>query len=103
MKRYSALLGFTLMVGPLALAQDANERVVVPARNTTHPRKVDVNLMGGSITVKSYAGKEVIVEARELRPAANAIAIARGIRRPKACAAWISRRGGSPWKKKTTW
>jgi hypothetical protein len=64
MKRYSALLGFTLMVGPLALAQDTNERVVVPARNTTHPRKVDVNLMGGSITVKSYAGKEVIVEAR---------------------------------------
>ena len=38
--------------------------MVVPARNTTHARKVDVNLMGGSITVKSYAGKEVIVEAR---------------------------------------
>ena len=38
--------------------------MVVPARNTTHARKVDVNLMGGSITVKAYAGKEVIVEAR---------------------------------------
>ena len=43
------------------------ERVVVPARNTTHARKVDVNLMGGSITVKGYAGKEVIVEARDGR------------------------------------
>jgi hypothetical protein len=71
MKRYSALPGFILMVAPFALAQDTgNERVVVPARNTTQPRKVDVNVMGGSITVKSYAGKEVIVEARNTgRPA----------------------------------
>ena len=64
MKRNSALLGMTLMMCSLALAQDTGERVVVPARNTTQPRKVDVNLMGGSITVKAYAGKEVIVEAR---------------------------------------
>jgi Putative adhesin len=65
MKRNSALLGMTLMLSCLALAQDpAGERVVVPARNSTHARKVDVNLMGGSITVKSYAGKEVIVESR---------------------------------------
>jgi hypothetical protein len=65
MQRNSALLGMTLMVCSLGLAQDAgSERVVVPARNSTHARKVDVNLMGGSITVKSYAGKEVIVETR---------------------------------------
>jgi len=65
MKRNSALLGMTLMVCSLGLAQDAtSERVVVPARNTTHARKVDVSLMGGSITVKSYTGKEVIVETR---------------------------------------
>jgi hypothetical protein len=65
MKRNSALLGLPLMLCALALAQDTNsERVVVPARNTTHPRKVDVSLMGGSITVKGYAGKEVIVESR---------------------------------------
>jgi hypothetical protein len=65
MKRNSALLGMTLMVCSLGLAQDPNsERVVVPARNTTHARKVDVSVMGGSITVKGYAGKEVIVEAR---------------------------------------
>src|SRR5664279_1354126 len=65
MQRNSALLGLTLMVCSLGLAQDTgSERVVVPARDTTHARKVDVSLMGGSITVKSYAGKEVIVEAR---------------------------------------
>ena len=64
MKRYSALLGITLVVCSVGLAQDANsERVVVPARDTTHARKVDVSLLGGSITVKSYTGKEVIVEA----------------------------------------
>ena len=65
MKRNGALLGMTLMVCSLGLAQDTNsERVVVPARDTTHARKVDVKLMGGGITVKSYAGKEVIVETR---------------------------------------
>jgi DUF4097 and DUF4098 domain-containing protein YvlB len=69
MKRTSALLGLTLlgvtMVCSLALAQDTSgERVVVPARNTTHARKVDVSVLNGSVTVKSYAGKEVIVEAR---------------------------------------
>jgi hypothetical protein len=65
MKRTSALLGLTLSVCSYGLAQDTNgERVVVPARDTTHARKVDVSLMGGSITVKSYSGKEVIVEAR---------------------------------------
>lgn len=66
MKRNSALLGMTLLVCSLGLAQDSDgERVVVPARNSTHPRKVDVNLMGGSITVKGYGGKEVVVETRD--------------------------------------
>src|ERR1017187_7249747 len=65
MQRNSALWGMTLMVCSLGLAQDTNgERVVVPARDTTHARKVDVSLMGGPITVKSYPGKEVIVEER---------------------------------------
>ena len=64
MKRYSALLGIPLVLCALGVAQDSDtDRVVVPARNSTRPRKVDVNLMGGSITVKAYAGKEVIVEA----------------------------------------
>jgi hypothetical protein len=65
MQRNGALLGLTLTVCSLGLAQDTNgERVVVPARDTTHARKVDVSLMGGPIKVKSYPGKEVIVEER---------------------------------------
>ena len=65
MQRHSALLGLTLAVCSLGLAQDPNsERVVVPARDSTHPRKVDVSLMGGSILVKGYSGREVIVETR---------------------------------------
>ena len=93
----------TLWSGPLALAQDTDERVVVPARNTTHPRKVDVNLMGGSITVKAYAGKEVIVEARGGSGPSRTRRDRERIRRPKACAASTCRRADSPWKKKTTW
>ena len=64
MKRYLALSGMTLSLCVLAMAQDqpAGERVVVPARNTTHPRVVHAHVTHGNITVKTYAGKEVIVE-----------------------------------------
>jgi DUF4097 and DUF4098 domain-containing protein YvlB len=69
MKRSLALmfitLAITLAAGSLVHAQDAaGDRVVVPARNSTRPRKVDVSVMHGSIAVKTYAGKEVIVETR---------------------------------------
>jgi len=65
MKRTLALVGLTLAVCSLACAQEAaGDRVVVPARNTSHPRQVDASLLHGGITVKAYAGKEVIVEAR---------------------------------------
>src|SRR5207302_9403112 len=60
-----ALLGSVLAAGWLASAQEpTGDRVVVPARNTTHPRMVDAALMHGSSTVKVYSGKEVIVETR---------------------------------------
>jgi len=63
MKRYGALMGLALAVCSLGLAQDAgSERVVVPARNSSHARKVIVNQLSGSITVKAYSGKDVIVE-----------------------------------------
>ena len=63
MKRSSALLGLTLMVCALACAQDnPGNRVVVPARNTTRPRVLNAASTHGSITVKTYGGKEVIVE-----------------------------------------
>jgi hypothetical protein len=65
MKRYIPLTGLALLVCTLAPAQEATgERVVVPARNTTRPRVVNVNTSQGSITVKAYNGKEVIVENR---------------------------------------
>jgi hypothetical protein len=65
MKRYSALMGISLAFCALGAAQDPGDRVVVPARNSTHARKVDVNVMGGSISVVAYAGKDVIVESNE--------------------------------------
>jgi len=63
MKLSLGLIGLTLTVCSLVSAQDTGDRVVVPARNTNHPRRVDVSLMHGSITVKAYNGKEVIVES----------------------------------------
>jgi hypothetical protein len=66
MKRSLALTGLTLGVCALACAQDnTGDRVVVPARNTTHPRVVDASMTHGSITVKTYAGKEVIVQSSD--------------------------------------
>src|SRR4051794_40934698 len=62
MKRSLAVLGLTLTVCALAWAQDNPGRIVVPARNTTRPRVVNASSTHGSITVKAYNGKEVIVE-----------------------------------------
>jgi DUF4097 and DUF4098 domain-containing protein YvlB len=50
------------MACALAPAQEG-ERVVVPARNSTRPRMVNASTLNGSITVKAYEGKDVIVEA----------------------------------------
>lgn len=40
------------------------DRVTVPFSNPNGPKTVKVNLLNGSITVKGYAGNEVIVEGR---------------------------------------
>jgi DUF4097 and DUF4098 domain-containing protein YvlB len=64
MKRYMALTGLTLTICAFAWAQDnTGNRVVVPARNSARPRLVKVSLQNASITVKSHAGKDVIVES----------------------------------------
>src|SRR3954469_12566636 len=64
MKPYLALTGMTLMLCALASAQESTgQRVVVPARNTTHPRVVKASLLNSGITVKTHAGKDVIVES----------------------------------------
>jgi hypothetical protein len=58
-----ALTGLVLAVCPVAVAQDSGgERVVVPARNSTRPRKIDVSMMQGNVVVKTHAGRDVIVE-----------------------------------------
>jgi DUF4097 and DUF4098 domain-containing protein YvlB len=46
----------------MAFAQDtAGDRIVVPARNSSHARVVNCSLLNGSITVKTHAGDEIIV------------------------------------------
>ena len=63
MKRYLGLAGLTFTLCAIALAQETTgDRVVVPARNTSRPRVVNVALTNGAITVKTHAAKEVIVE-----------------------------------------
>jgi hypothetical protein len=82
MKRYLAPLGLTLALCALAYAQETTgDRVVVPARNTTHPRVVKASTLSGSITVNTYNGKEVIVESRPSRGSSRAPATYQGLRR----------------------
>jgi hypothetical protein len=59
MKPTLAFAALTILACQMASAQ---ERVVVPARNSTHPRQVFVKSLNHSITVKTYSGSEVIVE-----------------------------------------
>ncbi|MGA2532537.1 MAG: DUF4097 family beta strand repeat-containing protein [Candidatus Aminicenantales bacterium] len=49
---------------PDRTAQAQPDRVVVPLSNPAKPAKIEASLMRGSITVKGYDGKDVIVEAR---------------------------------------
>ncbi len=66
--RNFAVLG-ALLLGTCgwALAQAADtapERAVVPLSNPNLAAKIKVSVMRGSITVKAYEGKDIIVEAR---------------------------------------
>jgi hypothetical protein len=62
MKTTFVLAGLALAFCSLSTAQDNSERVVIPARNSSRPRKVTVRSNQGPIMVKTHAGKEVIVE-----------------------------------------
>jgi DUF4097 and DUF4098 domain-containing protein YvlB len=63
MKPILAAIGLTLAVCAGGIAQDSSgDRIVVPARNSSHPRVVSCSLLNGAITVKTHAGNEVIVE-----------------------------------------
>jgi hypothetical protein len=66
--RNIAVLG-ALLLGTCgwALAQAADaapERAVVPLSNPNLAAKIKVSVMRGSVTVKAYEGKEIVVEAR---------------------------------------
>jgi len=62
MKRVLAV--FIMASGVAAWAQDTPDRVTVPFSDPSRPKAVKVSLLNGSITVKGYNGKEVIVESR---------------------------------------
>jgi hypothetical protein len=62
MKRNLVLTGLLLSLGALACAQElTGDRVVVPARDN-RPRVIKANVSNGSITVKTHAGQDVILE-----------------------------------------
>jgi hypothetical protein len=69
-KRISNIVVLALLVAGTcgwAVAQskdDTPDRAVVPLSNPAKPAKIEVTVMRGSITVKGYQGKEIIVEAR---------------------------------------
>jgi DUF4097 and DUF4098 domain-containing protein YvlB len=58
-----ASAGLLLTLCAVGGAQDTNsDRIVVPARNTTHPRVVNCSLSSGNIHITTYSGTDVIVE-----------------------------------------
>ncbi len=69
-KRIANIVVLALLVAGTcgwAVAQSKEEppdRAVVPLSDPSKPAKIEVSIMRGSITVKGYQGKEIIVEAR---------------------------------------
>lgn len=81
---YLVVIALTIS-GVLCYAQEASaDKTTVPFSNPSRPGTVKVGLIAGSITVKGYAGKEVIVEAQpgsEGRKHERSRAEAEGLRR----------------------
>lgn len=66
----------------LLWAQDpAAERITVPFSDPSKPRMVKANLLHGSISVKGYEGKDVIVEVRGRSGSQKRSAESQGLRR----------------------
>ena len=57
------MIGFAFILSGAAFGQPATERIPVPLADPNRPVLLKVGLISGGITVKGYAGKEVIVEA----------------------------------------
>jgi Putative adhesin len=63
MKRYLGLTALILTVMAAAPAQESTgTHVVVPSRNPSRPRTVKISTVNSSITVRTHAGTDVIVE-----------------------------------------
>jgi hypothetical protein len=56
--------------------QEPPDRAVVPLSKPGQPAKIEVSVMRGSITVKAYQGKDIIVEARVREKALSGYALA---------------------------
>jgi DUF4097 and DUF4098 domain-containing protein YvlB len=63
-----AVFAMVLAGAPALTAQPpGNDRITVPLTDPSRPAHVTANLLSGSIMVKAYDGKEIIVEARSGR------------------------------------
>jgi DUF4097 and DUF4098 domain-containing protein YvlB len=52
-----------VLTAPLAIAQGGGDKATVPLTDPSRPAQVRAHLLNGSIVVKGYDGKDVIVEA----------------------------------------
>ncbi len=59
-----ALAAFAAAAAPLAAQNAQPDKAVVPLSDPAKPALIKAGVLRGSITVKAYEGKEVIVEAR---------------------------------------
>jgi len=57
------ILGATAVLAALTAYPQDTQRVTVPFRNPSQPRKLVVETMSGSVTVRGYSGQEVTVES----------------------------------------
>jgi len=56
-------ISVVLLLGAVALAQDAADRITVPFSDPARPRTVKGSLVNGCFTVEGYDGKDVVVES----------------------------------------
>jgi len=73
MKNLLVLSLGAVLLAPAALPQDAQkpqdtQKVTIPFRNPSQPKKLVVDTMRGSVTVRGYEGQEAIVETSSRNP-----------------------------------
>lgn len=57
------MLGAAVIAATLLLGQDNPDKVTVPLSDPSKPGTLMVDVINGGITVRSYAGKEIVVES----------------------------------------